>query len=97
MLLAEKKELAGLPFVHGAEGQHKPQGQGEQKRQPKELHGSAQTIRRFRPKLKIACYHRSEDIFALPLQLHEMAPFYQLFFTRTDGVPAWDMDLLARE
>ena len=48
------------------------------------------------PRLKIACYHRAEDLFALPLLVHRLCPSYQLFLRRADGVPAWDIDLLCR-
>jgi hypothetical protein len=59
------------------------------------LCGTADTLRRHAPRLKIACYHRSEDLFALPLLLHELAPNHRLFLTRLWCVPAWDMDILA--
>lgn len=60
------------------------------------LRGSADTIARFAPRLKIACYHRAEDLFALPLLVHHLCPPYRLFLRRADGVPAWDIDLLCR-
>ena len=59
------------------------------------LLGSASTLKRCRPRLKIACYHRSEDLFSLPLLLADLAPRYRLYLVREDGVPAWDLDLLA--
>lgn len=58
------------------------------------LAGSAGTITRFAPKLKIACYHRAEDLFALPLLVHRLCPAYRLYLRRAAGVPAWDIDLL---
>lgn len=59
------------------------------------LNGSRQVIARCRPRLLISAYHRSEDIFALPLQLHEMAPDYRLYYRRYPYVPAWDLNLIA--
>lgn len=59
------------------------------------LLGTKHTIARYRPYLKIACYHRSEDLYALPSLLCEIAPFYRLYLRRTAGVPAWDIDLIA--
>ena len=59
------------------------------------LTGSAQVIRRCLPRLLISAYHRSEDIFALPLQLHAMAPDYRLYYRRYPYVPAWDLNLIA--
>ena len=61
----------------------------------KALLGTKETITRCRPRLKVACYHRSEDLFALPLLLRDLAPRYRLFLIRRDGVPAWDLDILA--
>ena len=59
------------------------------------LLGTRQTILRCHPTLKIACYHRSCDLFDLPLLLHSIAPNYRLYLTRAQGVPAWDIDLWA--
>ncbi len=59
------------------------------------LAGSALTIARCRPRLKVACYHRSEDLFSLPLLLAELAPHYQFYLTRRLSLPGWDLDILA--
>jgi len=58
------------------------------------LRGSVKTIEHHRPRLKVACYHRSEDLFALPLLLSDLAPDYHFYLTRARSVPAWDLDLL---
>lgn len=58
------------------------------------LSGAAGVIRRDRPTLKIALYHRVNDLFELPRCLHREFPFYRSFFLRRlRGVPAWDLDL----
>ena len=59
------------------------------------LCGSAETISAHRPALRIALYHRSADLFEIPLLLHRMAPDYDLYLTRARSVPAWDIDLVA--
>ncbi len=59
------------------------------------LCGSADVISRAMPRLKVACYHRSEDIFRLPLLLHELAPQHRLYLTRRYSLPLWDLDVLA--
>lgn len=59
------------------------------------LRGTVKTLQAQRPRLKIACYHRSEDLFALPLLLSALAPDHALYLTRRRSVPAWDLDLLA--
>ena len=58
------------------------------------LEGSAETIKRFTPKLLVSVYHRSEDIFALPLQIKALCPDYKLYLRRHPYVPAWDLNLI---
>ncbi|MBQ7338884.1 MAG: FkbM family methyltransferase [Clostridia bacterium] len=59
------------------------------------LCGSAATIRAQRPDLLLSLYHRTEDIFALPLLLHEICPDYKLRMRRYPYIPAWDLNLYA--
>ena len=59
------------------------------------LAGSAKTILAHAPALRIALYHRSADLFEIPLQLARLAPGYRLYLTRERSVPAWDIDLVA--
>ena len=59
------------------------------------LIGSAQTIRTHHPQLLVSLYHRSEDLYALPLQLHQMRPDYKLYLRRFPYIPAWDLNLYA--
>jgi FkbM family methyltransferase len=59
------------------------------------LIGSRQTILTHRPHLLVSIYHRSEDLYALPLQLHALRPDYQLYLRRFPYVPAWDLNLYA--
>ncbi len=59
------------------------------------LLGSSALIKRDAPALLISAYHRSEDIFALPLLLHDLNPAYRLYLRRMAGVPAWDINLYA--
>ncbi len=59
------------------------------------LCGAAATIRTHRPALRVACYHRSEDLFDLPFLLSELCENYALHLVRTRGYPCWDLDILA--
>ena len=59
------------------------------------LEGCYKTIERFAPSLLISLYHRSEDIFALPLQLIEKFPDYKFYLRKFKYVPAWDLNLYA--
>ena len=55
--------------------------------------GSQKTIANHLPKLNISVYHRSEDIFSLPLMIHEMFPQYKLYLRKKNYIPAWDITL----
>lgn len=59
------------------------------------LLGTRETLARCAPRLKVACYHRSEDLFALPQLLSTLAPHHKLYLTRRACVPAWDLDIIA--
>ncbi len=59
------------------------------------LLGSERTIRADRPDLLLSLYHRTEDLFVLPLRLHEMCPAYRLKIRRYPYIPAWDLNLYA--
>jgi len=43
------------------------------------LKGAAETIRRNRPKLAISLYHKRDDIFEIPLYIHELYSGYQFY------------------
>lgn len=59
------------------------------------LDGARETIRQCRPKLNVAAYHRNEDLFDLPLLVHELCPAYRLYLRHHPYVPAWDTNLYA--
>lgn len=55
--------------------------------------GMENTIRLFKPKLNVAAYHRSEDLFALILQLHSLNPDYKFYLRHHSYIPHWDTNL----
>lgn len=57
------------------------------------IEGCAKTIAAYKPKMLISAYHRSEDLFALPLQIHALRPDYQFYFRHYQYIPAWDTNL----
>ena len=59
------------------------------------LLGSRRIIERDAPALLVSTYHRSADLFRLPLLVHELNPGYKLYLRRMAGVPAWDINLYA--
>lgn len=59
------------------------------------LLGSQKTIEKYAPALLVSLYHRSEDIFELPLLVHKLNPNYKLYLRRMTYIPAWDINLYA--
>lgn len=57
------------------------------------IKGAANTLKTQKPKLNIALYHRSADIFELPLKIAEINPNYKFHFRRHPYIPCWDMNL----
>ena len=59
------------------------------------LEGCRHTIAACKPCLLVSCYHRSEDLYELPLLVHETCPDYALYLRRFRYFPAWDINLYA--
>ena len=57
------------------------------------LDGCAKTIARCKPKLIVSLYHRTEDMFELPIKIKEMNSAYRLYLRQHPYIPAWDMNL----
>lgn len=55
--------------------------------------GAQSIILRDKPEMLVSLYHRSEDLFALPLQIHALRPDYRLYLRRFPYIPAWDLNL----
>lgn len=58
------------------------------------LAGAAETIRRHRPKILLSAYHRSEDLFALPMQINSIAEGYRFYLRRFPYIPAWEINYI---
>ena len=56
----------------------------------KALDGAVETIKRCKPKMLVSCYHRSEDIFTLPLKVLSIRDDYKVYIRHNLYVPAWD-------
>ncbi len=57
------------------------------------LEGAKETLKKQKPKLNIALYHRSKDIFEIPLKIAEINPGYRFYIRRHPYIPCWDMNL----
>jgi len=53
--------------------------------------GAAETIRRHKPKMLISCYHRSEDLFTLPMEVLKLRDDYRIYMRHYPYFPAWDL------
>ncbi len=93
---AKTVEVAGVraeSFLDGRKPDYiKIDVEGEERRA---IEGCKESIKKYTPALRIALYHKSADIFELPLLIHEIEPSYRLFIRRTMSFPAWDIDLIA--
>lgn len=58
--------------------------------------GCRNTIRQFNPRMIVSVYHRSEDIFALPLLLYEINPCCSMYLRHMSYIPAWDTLLITK-
>jgi FkbM family methyltransferase len=57
------------------------------------LSGSAHTIKKYSPDLCVSLYHRSEDLFRLPMLIRRLNPDYKFCLRRFKYIPAWDLNL----
>ena len=59
------------------------------------IEGSKNAILSNLTELCVSLYHRSEDIFELPLLIHELLPDHKLYIEKTPYIPAWEINLYA--
>ena len=57
--------------------------------------GGAGIIRKYRPKLTVSAYHRTGDIFELPLLIHSVNSDYKIFLRHHPYIPAWETNIYA--
>ncbi|MBQ8016400.1 MAG: FkbM family methyltransferase [Clostridia bacterium] len=57
------------------------------------INGGEKTLETQKPKLNIALYHKSADIFEIPLQIAKINPDYRFYLRRHPYIPCWDMNL----
>lgn len=54
------------------------------------LEGARHTIEKYRPRISLSAYHRSEDLYELPLLLRDMCADVRLGMRHHPYVPAWE-------
>jgi FkbM family methyltransferase len=57
------------------------------------LEGSLRTIKANETEMIVSLYHKSGDLFSLPLMIHEILPDHKLYLRKHPYVPAWDINL----
>lgn len=60
------------------------------------LAGGAATIHKYKPKLFLAGYHFDEDLFQLPLMLHQLNPDYKIYLRKHPYVPDWEINFIVK-
>lgn len=55
------------------------------------LKGAKNTVTQFKPKMQIATYHRSEDLFVLPETVLDFRRDYKIYLRHFPSLPCWDM------
>jgi FkbM family methyltransferase len=58
------------------------------------LMGSELTIGKYRPVLIVSAYHRSEDLYSLPLFIKKLCPDYRVYMRHYPYVPDWDTNYI---
>ena len=58
------------------------------------LIGSYETVKKYTPVLLVSLYHRSRDLFSLPLYLFDNHKGYDAYVRRLRCLPAWELDLI---
>ncbi len=58
------------------------------------LLGSLETIKKAKPVLLVSLYHRSRDMYFLPLMLAREVRGYKLYLRRLRSIPAWELNLI---
>ncbi len=54
------------------------------------IKGAEKTIKNQRPKMQIACYHRSDDLINIPEAVLKLRSDYKIYMRHFPSLPAWD-------
>ncbi|MBR7132348.1 MAG: FkbM family methyltransferase [Clostridia bacterium] len=54
------------------------------------IEGARQTILKNKPKMLIACYHRTEDLLSIPQAVFSIRKDYKFYIRHFASLPAWD-------
>jgi hypothetical protein len=54
------------------------------------IKGAENTIKAYKPKMLISCYHKSEDLLEIPKAVLSIRNDYKVYMRHFPSVPAWD-------
>ena len=57
------------------------------------LLGCKRIISQYRPKLAVSAYHRTGDIFSLPLLINSLCPTYKIYLRHHRYYPSWETNI----
>ncbi|MCR5061124.1 MAG: FkbM family methyltransferase [Saccharofermentans sp.] len=60
----------------------------------KALTGAVHTVREYKPVLHIACYHRSSDLFEIPLFVNSIRDDYKIYMRHRKHLLNWDTQFI---
>ncbi len=59
------------------------------------LEGAEKTIAQYSPALIVSLYHKTDDLFEIPLYLKSLNSGYEFYLRHPYSVPMWDLNLIA--
>lgn len=57
------------------------------------LAGAEETIKKYSPAISLSLYHRTGDLWNLPLMMQRINPEYMLYIRKKEYVPMWDISV----
>lgn len=54
------------------------------------LEGLSYTLKTYKPKLIVSAYHKTADLFTLPLKIKELNPEYKIYLRHHPYIPDWE-------
>lgn len=60
------------------------------------LRGMQNTLKKYRPKLAVSAYHRTEDLFRIPDLILAANPNYEIYLRHHPYIPAWETNYYCR-
>ncbi len=57
------------------------------------LDGAEKALRKHEPCFEVSLYHKTDDLFEIPLRLHRALPHHKFYLRRVPCIPMWDLNL----